>query len=162
MVILVLLCVHVIIGLSLTFFPGIRLPGSSKVVRIYQYLVHLGPFYREEAIQTSPHFQVIVNGKTTDLIQAHFEEYRSHPWKMNELTLRDHVRRSADSFHHSRKQQGTASFRRLSRATEAVLPKISADDSVTWVYFHRRAFPQLHAFRADTVFVYHFKWQADE
>jgi hypothetical protein len=161
-VILVLLCVHVVIALSLTFFIGNQNPGRSKAGRIYQYLVHLGPFYREEAIQTSPHFQVIVNGKTTDLIREHFEQYRSHPWQLNELTLRDHVRRSADSFHHSTKQQSSASFRRLRKATQVVLPDISANDSVTWVYFHRRAIPQLRSSRADTVFVYHFKWEANE
>lgn len=158
--ILVVLYVHLFFAVGLIFVPAHINPGSSQLARIYRYLVHLGPFYREDAIQTSPHLVVEVNGIKTDLIAAHQGNYQNMPWKINELTLRDNVRRGSDLFYKSGMKPRSKGFRKLMRATEFTLSP-SLNDSVTWTYFHRRFIRAENTWRNDTLFRYDFKWSDD-
>lgn len=159
--ILIVLYVHLFFAVGLILIPDHINPGSSRPARIYKYLVHLGPFYREDAIQTSPHLIVEVNGTKTDLIAAHQQNYQSKPWKINELTLRDNARRGGDLFYNSGMKPGSKGFRKLQRATQAYLHP-SVNDSVSWTYFHRRYLRADNSWRNDTLFTYRFKWNGDE
>ena len=159
--ILIVLYVHLFFALGLVFIPDHINPGSSRIARIYKYLVHLGPFYREDAIQTSPHLIVTINEAKTDLIAAHQENYQNKPWKINELTLRDNLRRGADLFYRSRNKPGSRGFKKLFRATQAALAPME-NDNVSWTYFHRRYLRAQNTWRNDTLFTHQFKWNADE
>jgi hypothetical protein len=155
--ILIVIMLHVAVALGLTFFPGQFTLGNSKVSRIYQYLVHLGPFYREEAIQTSPHLYVEVNGNTSDLIAMHLDNYYRKPWKINELTLRDNARRAADQFYRSRNKGKSTGATRLLKATAFALNP-SVRDTVRWIYLHRRYIPAQNSWHNDTLFNYRMTW----
>jgi hypothetical protein len=154
---LFILGAHLFISLALTFFPERHILGGTKVAVIYYYLVHIGPFYSEKAIESSPHFVVQVRGKEVDLISAHISQYQEKPWRINELTLGDHVRKTADAF---RKHQamGTRAHLNLMAATRKILTEIQPGDSVRWVYYHRRYYPDNDTWNNDTVFQFRFKW----
>ena len=159
--ILIVLYVHLFFAIGLVFVPGHINPGSSRLARVYKYLVHLGPFYREDAIQTSPHLIVVVNGTKRNLIATHQQNYQNKPWKINELTLRDNVRRGGDLFYSSGTKPSSKGFRKLFRATQSDMSP-SVNDSVSWTYFHRRYIRADNTWRNDTLFNYHFKWSEDD
>ena len=157
--ILIFLSIHIMIALAVTFFQGDFRLGNSKVVRLYQRFVHLGPFYRDEAIKSSPHLVILTNGKAIDPIQEQANEYQAHPWKINRLAMRDFVHRTSNAFYRVRNKERSAAFRKLSRVTKARYPDIQTGDSVSWVYFHKYYVPNERLWVNDTLFHYSFKWK---
>src|SRR5262245_24369546 len=91
--VLAILLLHVVIVLLLTFVPVRSLLGKSRPARVYEHLIHLGPFYREESIQSSPHVILSYQGKQVDLVQQHHARYLGNPSLIHELLLRDYARR---------------------------------------------------------------------
>jgi hypothetical protein len=155
------LTIHILIALSLTFFSHHFTTGSSKVGKLYEYLVHLGPFYREETIKSSPHFIVSANGETLDVIEKHASQFQYNVLKVHELTLRDHTRRAADAFLNSTNKNSSAGFRKLYQITEREFQNIKVGDDVSWYYILRWYHPKENTFSNDTLFVHHFTWSQE-
>lgn len=162
--VVVILSVHILIASALTFLQGEITFGKSKFARVYKYFVHLGPFYREESIQSSPHFTVIHNGESKDLIQSYADEYRDKPWKINRLALRDYVDRTSQKFfttnyYSERRMERSPGFRKLMRLSQQAHPDIKQGDSISWVYYNRWYVYQEKTWVNDTIFQYSFAWK---
>ncbi len=157
--ILVFLALHLALALAMTFSNGRFRPGNSTLANAYDHLVHLGPFYREDAIKSSPHLYVqLNNGPATDLIAAHLNEYRNKPWKLNQLVLRDNARRSGDSFFRSRERSSSRALTKLKAATTNVVqPEI--EDKVRWIFLHRYHSIHDNTWKDDTLFNYPAYWK---
>jgi hypothetical protein len=155
---LLFLTLHVSIVLAFTFFPETFSIGQSKFAKVYEHLVHLGPFYRESTIQSSPHLTVEVGGEGKDIIAHYASAYRSNPWEVNKLYLRDFTRRAADGFLKSRNPRSEA-YKNLLGITKRFYPQIRTGDEVTWKYYHQHYLPKTGGFRADTVFIHKFRWR---
>lgn len=155
---LVILSIHVLFALGFTFIPGFSNNIQSSIGKVYSYLVHLGPFYREETIKSTPHFVAVVKDVEIDLIDFHARQYQTHPWKTNELILRDFVRRSADAFSLRPDSRSSGAYLNLRRATSNYFPVMEQNDSVQWIYFHRYYNIESNSFSDDTVFAVHFSW----
>jgi hypothetical protein len=162
--VLLILCVHILMASALTFLQGDFSFGKSKVARVYKYFIHLGPFYREEAIQSSPHFVIVNNGVAIDVIQQHADEYKSHPWKINQLSLRDYADRTTQAFFNThyyspKRMEKSSGFRKMSRMTKTAFPQIKAGDSVRWIYFNRWYIPDERTWINDTLYQHSFQWK---
>jgi hypothetical protein len=153
-----IICLHVTLALSLIFSPNAFLGANFKLARVYKYLVHLGPFFREESIQSSPHLIIEVNGEAKDVIQARAREYHLQPWKVNRLALRDYARRSADAFPKVKNKTNPAAYANLAKITANTFSTLQPGDSVRWTYYHKYYNAEENVFRCDTVFNTLFKW----
>lgn len=130
--ILFLFSVHLLIVAALTFAPRTMARPSSLPARLYAYFVHLGPFYREESIRSSPHVVVSTGEVTIDLIQEYHSQYLVNPWRADKLLLRDYTRRVADQLS---TREPTRSLDRISNLPE-ISKMIGEKDSATLFYFH--------------------------
>jgi hypothetical protein len=163
-IILLILCIHILMASALTFLQGDFTFGKSKVARVYKYFIHLGPFYREEAIQSSPHFVILKNGEAVDVIQKHADEYKERPWKINQLAMRDYADRTTQAFfnthyYSARRMEKSAGFKKLSRLTKAEFPDIKQGDSIRWIYFNRWYIPEEKSWINDTLYMHSFQWK---
>lgn len=145
--VVVFLVGHVSVILLFTFVPNFS-AGNSRLAFFYEYFVHLGPFYREEAIQSSPHFEVEANGGKLDLIGEFEHRYNASPMRPDNLILRRHTRATAEAL--SRNSRGALG--KVAKLIQEVDPTLPLTDSVTLIYYHSWYDAESGAFRNDTVF----------
>ena len=153
--ILIVLAIHLFLLIALTFFPKSFHLGHSKPAKVYEYLVHLGPFYREEAIRSTPHLVVSRGNQSTDIIVQHATAYQQNPWLLSEIFKRDYIRRFADQLS-SRSELDSVAFRRVYQLSQSSSNKLS-NDSTEWIYYHRYFQLATNTFVNDTVFHYKFR-----
>jgi hypothetical protein len=154
--------VHLIIALALTFSPKNVSLGRSKIGMFYDHLVHLGPFYREESIQSTPHFILKTPHSEQDLIVELTTTYQGAPWKVNRLALRDHIRKSCDGFLNSGLRRQSITYRQLEEITTRFAREpVEPGDSVSWIYYHRWYHANGNTWIDDTMFVYRLKWRSE-
>jgi hypothetical protein len=148
------LVVHVALSLYLTFSNRLTPLGKSLVARVYHHLIHLGPFFREDAIQISPHFIVAARRDEqwhyTDLMELHVQQYHESPWKTQHLTLRDFVRENARLLVKARNNPQSLAFRKLSHIVREDVD-LRGTDSVKWIYINRWYDIKTKQIRPDTL-----------
>jgi hypothetical protein len=150
------LVIHVVIILFLTFSPSPERAGNSMVARAYQHFIHIGPFFREDAIQASQH---VVAGyfkqgewNYIDLTDSLVHRYQNNPWKTQELSVRDRIRENARSLVGRKGWRESGEFRNLHHYARSRHPEIRESDSVSIIFVIRWYKPELKRHIPDTLF----------
>ena len=144
-VFLFLVC-HISLVLLFTFVPNFSV-GRSSVASFYEHFVHLGPFFREASIQSSPHVVVSANGGSMDLIEEYQHRYNVSPIRPHNLVLRDHARKTADEL----LRNSHRAKRKLAELIQEVDPTIPLNDSVRLTYYHSWYNAESDTFQNDTL-----------
>ena len=150
------LAVHVAIILFLTFSSPSPEQGTSIVARAYQHFVHIGPFFRDDAIQASQH---VVTGylrkgewNYIDMTDTLVQRYLNNPWKTQELSIRDLIRESARNLVGKNGWRKSNDFRKLYHYAEGRYPEIRHSDSLSLIFIIRWYKPEQNQHIPDTLF----------
>lgn len=152
--------VHVAIILFLTFSPAPEKVGGSMVARAYQYFVHIGPFFREDAIQASQHvvasYQKEGEWNHIDLTDSLVQGYLRSPWQTQKLSLRDRIRENARNLVGKKGWRNSGELKNVYRYAESRYPELSNSDSLGLIFIIRWYKPELKRHVADTLYQYTF------
>jgi hypothetical protein len=148
--VLAIIVVHVVVVMVLTFFPGLALHSTSKIGRFYSYFIHLGPFYREESIRSSPHVIVASKDREVDLVSEYHARYLKQPWRLDHLLLRDYARRSADKLATNHRQKH--SLESMATLAEKCDRVFATYDSLHVSYIHKWYLPDADRWVSRTVY----------
>lgn len=150
------LAVHVVIILFMTFSSAPDNMRRSMVARGYQYFVHIGPFFREDAIQASQHVVAgyLKNGSWIhiDMTDSLFQRYLRAPWKVDQLSIRDAIRENARNLVGRKGWRKSGDLIQLQRHATHNYPWIENSDSLKIILITRWYKPELKRHIADTLF----------
>lgn len=149
------LLAHIGLLIYLTFSSTYDPLGKSRPANFYQHAIHLGPFFRDETIKSSVHFSVgILNDSSwqyIDIIEKHFNEYQTHPWKTGELTIRDYIRDYARKLNRASGNKNSKAFKKLYSLTSREIENMNSSDSIRWIYTTRSYILETKQVRIDTL-----------
>lgn len=147
--------IHGFIILYLTFASSAELAGGSVLARGYHHFVHIGPFFREDAIQASQH---VVSGYYQDgrwryinLTDSLVRRYLNAPWKTQQLSVRDRIREGAGSLAGKSGWRKSPEFRKLYHYAASEYPQLKSSDSVCMLFIVRWYKPELKKHVPDTL-----------
>lgn len=150
------ICVHVGIILWLTFYPDKTKNPSSLIMRGYQHFIHIGPFFREDAIKSSKHVVVgyLKEGiwHHVDLTDTLVEQYFRSPWQVQKLTVRDRIGVHAEGLIRKKQWQRSRDFARLYEYFTMRHPEVQEGDSVSIALVVHWYKPELKRHVPDTLF----------
>lgn len=91
-----IMVIHIGISLLIVFTGNKNLIGYSAPSKAYVFLVHLGPFFREEALEANPSLIVTTYRnklqKSDEIFSGLIHSYYEKPWKTHQLLLKDFIR----------------------------------------------------------------------
>lgn len=158
------LLLHVMFILFLTFLSSPEQEGKSIVARAYQHFVHIGPFFREDAIKASQRLisGYMKNGEWNyiDMTDSLVQRYLNNPWKTQELSVRDRIRESARRLVRKKGWRNSSDFRKLHHYAESRHPEIHDSDSLSFIFITRWYQPELNRHIPDTLF--HLKFNPSD
>lgn len=150
------LLLHVMFILLLTFLSSPEQEGKSIVVRAYQHFVHIGPFFREDAIKASQRLisGYMKNGEWNyiNMTDSLVGRYLNNPWKTQELSVRDRIRESARGLVNKKGWRSSSDFRKLHQYAKSRHPEIKDSDSLSFIFITRWYQPELKQHVPDTLF----------